>query len=34
MSTYIDAYVKPVNPLEDLRPKGKWIGLEYDGYAY
>lgn len=25
--------VKPVKPLEDLRPKGKWIGLEYDGYA-
>ena len=21
-----------INP-EDLRPKGKWIGLEYDGYA-
>ena len=25
--------VKPVKPLEDLRPKGKWIGLEYEGYA-
>lgn len=21
-----------INP-EDLRPKGKWIGIEYDGYA-
>lgn len=25
--------VKPVKPLEYLGPKGKWIGLEYDGYA-